>query len=186
VFQRVLDLFFNVCVTLLVLWFLWDAREWSFYSRLFPWSIGFTVLVVALLQFGISLRKFQFRTSDANAESNGDSQYHPSSSGSEGFEQESDTRRVIAIGCWIIGFFIGIWLLGFRLGSLILTISFLKVAAKESYKTCIRLGGVNYLFFLIIFDLALGVPLFQGVVASWAGIESIDGFLAQELIHLWS
>lgn len=185
-FQRSLDLFFSLCVTLLISWFLWEARDWSFYSRLFPWFIGVMVLVLALIQFGILLRRFRFCMPDADGESKEDIHYPPSPPGKEGFDHESDARRVVTIGCWIIVFFIGIWLLGFRLGSLILTMSFLRLAAKESYKNCIRLGAVNYLFFLIIFDLALGVPLFQGAVANWTGIESIDGFLAQSLIHLWS
>lgn len=182
-FQKILELFFNLGVVLVISWFLWEARDWSFYSRLFPWSIGFVVLMLAIFQFGISLRTGLFGTSGGDDESKEDSLLP---SGKEESDGVSGIRRAVAIICWIIVFFMGIWLLGFRLGSFILTVGFLKLAANESYKTCIPLGAVNYLFFLIIFDFALGVPLFQGAVANWVGIGSIDGFLAQALIQLWS
>jgi hypothetical protein len=48
------------------------------------------------------------------------------------------------------------------------------------------LGLANYLFFLIIFDFALGVPLLEGAIAQWLGIESLDGFVLQELRKLWT
>jgi hypothetical protein len=98
--------------------------------------------------------------------------------------EQSEVWRLVTIGTWIALFFLGIWLFGFRLGSLILTIAFLKVAAKEGYKQCLVLGLANYLFFLIIFDFALGVPLLEGAIAQWLGIESLDGFVLQELRRL--
>jgi hypothetical protein len=181
VFHRALDLVFACFVALVILLFVWEARDWSFHSRLFPWSVGITVLILALAQVALSVRNFQFGSSKDDVELKVRPQDHQAAE-----VEPSEVWRLVTIGSWIAVFFLGIWLFGFRLGSLILTIAFLKVAAKEGYKESFSLGLVNYLFFLIIFDFALGVPLLEGAIAQWLGIESLDGFVLQELRNLWT
>ena len=178
-FHRALDLVFACFVALVILWFVWEARDWSFHSRLFPWSVGLTVLILALAQVALSVRNFQFGSSKDDVELKVRPQDHQAAE-----VEQSEVWRLVAIGSWIAVFFLGIWLFGFRLGSLVLTIAFLKVAAKEGYKESVTLGLVNYLFFLIIFDFALGVPLLEGAIAQWLGIESLDGFVLQVLRRL--
>jgi hypothetical protein len=181
VFHKALDLVFACFVALVILWFVWEARDWSFHSKLFPWSVGLTVLILALAQVALSARKFQSGSSKGDTELKvRPRDYQP------GEIEQSELWRLVTIGSWIAVFFVGIWLFGFRLGSLILTIAFLKVAAKEDHKQCLILGLANYLFFLIIFDFALGVPLLEGAIAQWLGIESLDGFVLQELRKLWT
>jgi Tripartite tricarboxylate transporter TctB family len=179
VFHRALDLVFACFVALVILWFVWEARDWSFHSRLFPWSVGLTVLILALAQVALSVRNFQFGSSKEDVELKVRPQDHQAAE-----VEPSEVWRLVTIGSWIAVFFLGIWLFGFRLGSLVLTIAFLKVAAKEGYKESVTLGLVNYLFFLIIFDFALGVPLLEGAIAQWLGIESLDGFVLQVLRKL--
>ena len=178
-FHRALDLVFACFVALVILWFVWEARDWSFHSRLFPWSVGITVLILALAQVALSVRNFQFGSSKDDVELKVRPQDHQAAE-----VEPSEVWRLVTIGSWIAVFFLGIWLFGFRLGSLVLTIAFLKVAAKEGYKESVTLGLVNYLFFLIIFDFALGVPLLEGAIAQWIGIESLDGFVLQVLRKL--
>ena len=178
-FHRALDLVFACFVALVILWFVWEARDWSFHSRLFPWSVGLTVLILALAQVALSVRNFQFGSSKDDVELKVRPQDHQAAE-----VEPSEVWRLVTIGSWIAVFFLGIWLFGFRLGSLVLTIAFLKVAAKEGYKESVTLGLVNYLFFLIIFDFALGVPLLEGAIAQWIGIESLDGFVLQVLRKL--
>ena len=180
-FHRALDLGFACFVALVILWFVWEARDWSFHSRLFPWSVGLTVLILALAQVVLSARNLQLGSSKNDTELKVRPQDHQAAA-----VEQSEVWRLMTIGSWIAVFFLGIWLFGFRLGSLILTIAFLKVAAKEGYKECLILGLVNYLFFLIIFDFALGVPLLEGAIAEWLGIESLDGFVLKELRNLWT
>ena len=179
-FHRALDLVFACFVTLVILWFVWEARDWSFHSRLFPWSVGITVLILALAQVALSVRNFQFGSSKDDIELKVGPQDHQAPE-----VEPSEVWRLVTIGSWIAVFFLGIWLFGFRLGSLVLTIAFLKIAAKEGYRESLTLGLVNYLFFLTIFDFALGVPLLEGAIAQWLGIESLDGFVLQVLRNLW-
>jgi beta-lactamase regulating signal transducer with metallopeptidase domain len=181
VFHRTVDLVFAFFVALVIFWFVWEARDWSFHSRLFPWSIGLTVLVLALAQLALSVRNFEFNSSKDDTGSKIGSQDHQADE-----VEQHNVWRLVTIGSWIAAFFLGIWLFGFRLGSLILTITFLRFAAKENYKECVSLALVNYLFFLIIFDFALGVPLLEGAIAQWLGIESLDGFLIKELRKVWT
>lgn len=180
-FHRALDLVFACFVALAILWFVWEARDWSFHSRLFPWSVGLTVLILALAQVALSVRNFQYGSSKDDIKL----KMAPPDHQAAGVEP-SEVWRLATIGSWIAVFFLGIWLFGFRLGSLVLTVAFLKVAAKEGYKKSLTLGLVNYLFFLIIFDFALGVPLLEGAIAQWLGIESLDGFVLQGLRKLWT
>jgi hypothetical protein len=181
VFHRALDLVFSCFVALVILWFVWEARDWSFHSRLFPWSVGLTVLILALAQVALTVRNFR----SGSSKNDGELKMRPQDHQAEEVDQ-SEVWGLVTIGIWIALFFLGIWLFGFRLGSLILTIAFLKVAAKEGYKQYLTLGLANYLFFLIIFDFALGVPLLEGAMAQWLGIESLDGFVLQELRKLWT
>jgi len=141
--------------------------------------VGITVLILALAQVALSVRNFQFGSSKDDVELKVRPQDHQAAE-----VEPSEVWRLVTIGSWIAVFFLGIWLFGFRLGSLVLTIAFLKVAAKEGYKESVTLGLVNYLFFLIIFDFALGVPLLEGAIAQWIGIESLDGFVLQVLRKL--
>lgn len=180
-FHRALDLVFGCFVALAILWFVWEARDWSFHSRLFPWSVGITALILALAQVALSVRNFRFGSSKDDIELKVRPPDHQAAE-----VERIEVWRLVTIGSWIAVFFLGIWLFGFRLGSLVLTIAFLKVAAKEGYKESLILGLVNYLFFLIIFDFTLGVPLLEGAIAQWLGIESLDGFVLQELRNLWT
>jgi hypothetical protein len=180
VFQKKVDLLFGICAALVIFWFVWEARSWSFHSRLFPWSIGLSVLALALVQVVISVRQFNSPPLKNNADST------VTLKDEQIVEIERPTLwRVATITCWIAFFLLGIWLLGFRLGSLILTVAFLKFAADEEYKKYLSLGLANYLFFLLIFDLTLGVPLFEGALAQWLGIEALDRFLAHQVVRLW-
>lgn len=180
--HKTLDAIFGICIVLVILWFIWEAAPWSFHSRLFPWTIGLSVLVLALVQVGASLRNLGRRQA-INGDGSGEScQDSPAIE----VNKSSVAWRVVSICSWIALFFAGIWLLGFRLGSLILTVSFMKFAGREEYKICFALGLINYLFFLVVFDLALRVPLFEGALAQWLGIEALDKFIVRNLVSVWS
>jgi hypothetical protein len=174
------DIIFGFCVVLVVGWFVWEAARWPFHSRLFPWTIGLSVLVLALVQLGSSLRS----ADGGRREVDLTSAYLHEPQSADAAEPRGGAGA-LTICVWIGLFCGGIWLLGFRAGSLVLTFTFLKFAAGEDYKRCVGLALINYLFFLIVFDLALGVPLFEGVVAPWLGGEAPDKFLARKLITDW-
>jgi hypothetical protein len=181
VHHKTFDVVFGVGVVLVVLWFVWEATPWSFHSRLFPWTIGLSVLVLALVQVGASLRNSEHRSSQAAEVS----EFYSQDLQANDTDKPPAAGGLVSICIWIGLFCGGIWLLGFRLGSLILTVAFLKFAGSEDYKRCLGLGLINYLFFLIVFDLTLGVPLFDGALAQWLGIEALDKFVVKNLVPPW-
>ena len=81
-------------------WSLWEAREWWFRARLFPWAIGFAGLALALTQLYL----------DARSVGKANNQLAPEKPRAESRLVRSGT---LAIAVWILGFFIAIWLLGF-------------------------------------------------------------------------
>ena len=52
-----IELLFTALIVLLLACGLWEARAWPLHSRIFPWSIGLGVLVLALAQLIKSVRE---------------------------------------------------------------------------------------------------------------------------------
>jgi len=51
------DILISAFLVLLLVWVVWEARSWPFRTRLFPWAIGFPVLALAMIQFGLACWK---------------------------------------------------------------------------------------------------------------------------------
>lgn len=60
-----------------------------------------------------------------------------------------------------------------------MTFVFLRFATGEGWKLSIVLSVSTYLFFLIVFDLALAVALPEGLIATFIGVQSIDVFIVR-------
>jgi hypothetical protein len=95
-------------------------------------------------------------------------------------------RRVITIQAWIVVFFLGIWLLGFKVGALVLTFAFLRLAANERWGLSAAFAVMSYLFFLVVFDFALQVPLGAGLIADYFELNSLDMYLVKPFLGLLS
>lgn len=179
--RKKIDFLFSALVVLFLIWALWEARNWPGHSRLFPWSLGFIVLSLALTQLGVAWRGItgEGRT-DHIARKNSLDDIGEGPSGAvnddpvskETFVTTDTTRqRVITICCWIVGFFIGIWLLGFKLGSLCLTLVFLKLTAHEKWMLSTVMAVATYLFFWLVFDIMLKAPLGSGFLGDYFGLN---------------
>ena len=178
--KKRIEFFFSVLVVLFLVWVLWEARNWPAPSRLFPWSLGFTVLGLALIQVVVAWRAtvkasdraapVQRRELDGERE-NPKAGADPGIAGDLVVPQEVVRRRTWTICIWILGFFLGIWLLGFKFGSLGLTFAFLRFTAKETWFTSTAIAVGTYLFFWLIFDIALRVPLGSGLIADYFALN---------------
>ena len=175
--RRKIEFLFSVLTVLFLAWALWEARDWPAQSKLFPWSLGFSVLALALLQVAFALRAaLKERRTAGVAQKLSDTA--PATGGAPPSPTERDLippdiarRRAMMIGCWIVAFFVGISLLGFKLGSLFLTFVFLKFTAKEKWVTSAAIAVGSYLFFWLVFDLALRVPLGSGLLGEYFGMN---------------
>lgn len=171
------EFLFSVIIVLFLAWALWEARYWPAQSKLFPWSLGFTVLALALSQVASALRAALNESKPTGVaervadDANPSGGTYRSASGKEFIPPDIARRRTTMIGCWIVVFFLGISFLGFKLGSLFLTFAFLKFTAKENWTTSAALALGSYLFFWLVFDLALRVPLGSGLIGEYFGMN---------------
>ena len=95
--------------------------------------------------------------------------------GEEGVEEVEEIppaetrRRTLAIGAWVVGFFLSIWLIGFVWSSLVATLLYLKFGAREGWIISVVLTAVAYVFFAGIFDMMLHLPFPPGDLFVWLG-----------------
>jgi hypothetical protein len=205
--RKRIDLVFSCLLALFIAWVVWEARDWPFRARLFPWAIGFPVLALVLLQVALAvrgaLRERPAAVGVASARpAMAERPAGPGGGGSQGdaaavaaaldaateelpnveVDPAIARQRALMISAWALAFFFGIWLLGFKLGSTALTIAFLRFGAHETWKLSLIFGAVTYLFFLLAFDLALNIPFGAGLIAEWLGLESFDSYLVDPLL----
>jgi putative tricarboxylic transport membrane protein len=146
---------FTLVVVCFFAWTLWEAREWWFRARLFPWAIGFAGLALALLQLYLDVRNLM-KTKGAG---------RPAMP-----ESSLMMRRTLGITGWILGFFAAIWLLGFPIAVPLMTFLYLKAGARERWPIAIGLTVLAWIAFYGLFDYALHVPFPPGLLLDWLEI----------------
>lgn len=175
------DILISGFLVIVFFWFLWEARDWPLRTRFFPFAIGLPVLVLAAIQFGLSIRNAcRARARGANAAD------RAPSAGAASVEALLAHRRTLGIAAWALAFALGLWVLGFKVGGLVLCLAFLRFQARESWGTSLTYGLVVYLFFFAGLELALAVPLPPGLLAASLGLESFDSFVVNPLLNLFS
>jgi Tripartite tricarboxylate transporter TctB family len=186
--RKKIEFLFSAVIVLFLFWVLWEPQSWPAPARLFPWSLGFSVLALALIQFVAAacavVREISTGSTaqDELARDTVDFRDHhragdkgvtpavamnPPPSGHATPVREPAGQRVITICLWIVGFFLGIWLVGFKFGAFFLTIAFMKFAAKEKWPISATMALGTYLFFWLVFDIGLKLPLGDGLIADY-------------------
>lgn len=143
---------FTLIIVAFFAWTLWEAREWWFRARLFPWTIGFAGLALALIQLYLDLRNLM-KAKGAR---------RPAMP-----ESSLVMRRTLEITGWILGFFAAIWLLGFPIAVPLCTFLYLKISAAERWPITVALTVSAWIAFYGLFDYALHVPFPPGFVFVW-------------------
>jgi hypothetical protein len=175
------DVLISAFLVLLLVWVVWEARDWPFRTRLFPWSIGFPILGLALVQFGIASWKATRRQVDSAVD---EVQGKPGETSEATLDPKLLMQRTRSIAAWTIAFAIGFWLFGFKVGGLLLSPAFLRFQARETWKMSILYGLGVYVFFLCGFEIALGVPLPPGIIATSFGLQSFDWYAINPMLNL--
>jgi len=197
-----------IAVAVLVTWALWAARSWPFQARLFPWTIGFPLLALALVQLGINARRLsvaaagtkppaavsapvedaplllplELTTSIHDLEARASAMEHAAE-----IEACPEQRgRPVTIVAWCFAFAFLIGLLGFKIGASLSTFLFLWLAARESWKITLGLAVGTYLFFVIAGDLLKLTELDPGLVADSLGVSTLDSFFLDPLFEALS
>ncbi|MFQ5682611.1 MAG: tripartite tricarboxylate transporter permease [Candidatus Binatia bacterium] len=152
------DPIFSLLVVVLFAWAVWEARDWGFRARLFPWAIGFLGLPLALWQWDMDLSGFLRKGR----------QKRPKEVGGE---IALEARQTASIVGWIIGFFAAIWLLGFSWAVVVGTFLYLKVGAREKWPITIVLTLAAFASFYGLFTHILHIPFPDGQLFVWLGLD---------------
>jgi hypothetical protein len=147
VFSGVLSFFFG--------FFVWRAKDWPPVVRLFPWSIGFPMLIISLALLVGELRGGgEAQSSDQNPM---DFRF------TQGLNAAHVRKRTLRTFFWIVGTFIAIWLFGFFIAVPVIVFLYTKVQSGEGWTLSLALPGACWLMLAGLFDRVLHLPFPEGV-----------------------
>ena len=144
--------------------FVYESHEWRLQARLYPWVIGFPMLLLALIQMILDLKGVQSKPDSGGAPV--DFQM------SKEVDPTITKRQTINIFSWIFGFFFLIWLLGFSIAIPVLVFGYLKIQSREPWVLSIILTACAWVAFWGLFVWLLNLPFPQGLILEWLGIGS--------------
>jgi TctA family transporter len=148
---------FSLGMVLLFAWALWQSRSYGFRAGLFPWAVTVPALALAIVQLARDLARGR---EDAGGVAD--------ASGSD-LPPGEVRARTTEIGAWILGMFAAIWLVGFALATLVTTLLYLRVGAREGWAMSIALSLAGFLFIHGLFERVLAVPFPPGQLLAWLG-----------------
>jgi len=149
---------FSAVIVALFAWALWQSRTFGPRAGLFPWAVGAPGLLLGLVQLtrDLSGRRETRQTDEPGPE----------------VPAEVARRRSIEVCVWIAAFWVGIWLLGFSLATLVMTLLYLKISARERWPLSVLLSVFGFAFVYGLFERALGVPFPPGQLLVWLGLAA--------------
>jgi hypothetical protein len=187
----------------IVVFFLWEARDWQVRARLAPWTVGFVVLVISLIQLFVASRALlrasstadslvitvraaghEPRPSGGQAEISGAPAMVQTDAGDQGTPEDNAMMRHKALFmiAWTVGFCLGLWLLGFRLGAPLLTVGFLRFGAGESIRVSAMFALGAYVSIVFLFQAVVGLPFPPGILFEAAGLQSPDMYVVDAVL----
>jgi hypothetical protein len=150
---------FSLAIVALFAWALWQSRHFGARAGLFPWAVGFPGLLLGLAQFARDLTGRREASANLAGEAGAD------------VPREVARRRSLEMCAWIAAFWVGFWLLGFALATLVATLLYLKVSARERWPISIALAVFGFAFVYMLFERGLSVPFPPGFLFTLVGIE---------------
>lgn len=135
------------------------ARGWPLGTRLLPWVVGITMLILSLVQLALDLyRSTRSVYTQRDSAETGDLQ----------IDWTISTRLVVRRAAnffgWLVGLVLGIWLLGFFVAVPLFAFFYLKIEAKEGWLLTLLMSGAALLFLIGIFDQILHIHWHQPLV----------------------
>lgn len=150
---------FSVAVIVFFGFLVWDAREWRMQARLYPWTIGIPMIVLAVVNLVQELLG-RDKSGDPNA---GPSDIQFTQTG----DRRTTVLRTLTIIAWILGFIAGFWLFGFSITIAVLIFCFLKIQSREGWALSVILTAGAWLIYWGLFEYMLRLPFPEGQVFLW-------------------
>lgn len=150
---------FTVFVILLSAYAVISSRNWPLGSRIFPWTIGITMLVLGAVQLGVELyQSFRGKNQQSGKKETGDLVVDYDMSKSE------VAIRAMNFFYWTLSFFALIWLLGFLIAVPVFALSYLKIEARAGWPFSLSTAISCLLLLLLVFELILHLPWPEPVI----------------------
>ena len=150
---------FSALLVVAFAWALWESRDFGTRAGLFPWAVCAPGLALGLAQLA---RDVKGRREKPAADPKGEA--------APEVPPEVAKRRTLEICLWIVAFWVAIWLLGFSLATLVTTLLYLRVSARERWPMCVVLTACAFAFVYGLFEKGLGVPFPPGQLLVWLGL----------------
>ena len=154
---------FSICALIFFIVWVYVAQDWRLQARLYPWAIGFPMVVLAVIQVIMDLRGFKPTKTPDGAPV--DFQF------TKDIEPALAKKRAIVMFTWFFCFLLGVWLVGFSISIVIMMFSYLKIQSREPWGLSIGLTVLAYGFFWLLFVKLLTLPFPEGRVFAWLGWE---------------
>jgi len=148
---------FTLFILLLFFGGVLTARQWQFQARLFPWTVGFPILLLCVAQLAMDL--FRATESDNSDDLSGLMDLPVDRS----VPVSVVIRRAINTFGWFIGFFLVIWLIGFIIAVPLFVFLYLFIQAREKLRISLIYTGAMLVFLIGIFHQVLHIPWPPGV-----------------------
>ena len=138
---------------------LYAAMDWPFRTGLFPRMIAVPLLVLALVEMGLSAFSTEKQREGHAVDFELTTDLDPSVA----------RQRTLAIIGWILGFFILILLVGFPVGIPLFVFSYLKLGGKERWGLALVLTVLSWIVMEGLFDQLLHIPFAEGWIQALFG-----------------
>jgi hypothetical protein len=154
---------FSFCALIFFIIWVYLAQEWRLQARLYPWAIGFPMVVLAIIQVVLDMKGYKAKETSDGAPV--DFQF------TKEIDPTTAKKRAIIMFTWFFSFLFGVWLLGFPISIVLMMFSYLKFQSKESWVTSISLTVIAFILFWALFVKVLTLPFPEGRIFVWLGLE---------------
>ena len=154
---------FSICALIFFIVWVYVAQEWRLQARLYPWAIGFPMVIFAVIQVILDLRGYKPKETPDGAPV--DFQF------TKDIDPALAKKRAIIMFSWFFGFLLGIWLVGFPISIVVMMFTYLKIHSRESWALSISLTAIAFVFFWMLFVKLLTLPFPEGRIFAWLGWE---------------
>jgi hypothetical protein len=154
---------FSFCALIFFIVWVYLAQEWRLQARLYPWAIGFPMVVLAFIQVILDMKGYKAKETSDGAPV--DFQF------TKEIDPVTAKKRAIVMFSWFFCFLLGVWLLGFPISIVLMMFLYLKFQSQESWLTTIVLTTIAFVFFWALFVKVLTLPFPEGRIFVWLGLD---------------
>ena len=150
---------FSLGLAALAVFAIVSASSWPLKARLFPLVTAIPLLVLALVQLFLDLRRSPETADSASGDIALSTDAPPSIA----------HRRTLLTFAWMAAFLALVFLVGFPLAVPVFVFSYLMFQSAEGFWRSLALTAAAWGFFYGLFDRVLRLPFGSGFVQNWLG-----------------